>query len=35
MHEYFGIDLEIVWNIIKDDLPELLETVLSIMEKRK
>ena len=27
IHEYFGIDLEIVWNIIKDNLPELLETV--------
>ncbi|MBO6531673.1 MULTISPECIES: DUF86 domain-containing protein [unclassified Allomuricauda] len=27
VHEYFGIDLEIVWHIIEENLPELL-TVL-------
>ncbi|WP_375326086.1 DUF86 domain-containing protein [Flagellimonas sp. GZD32] len=27
VHEYFGIDLEIVWQIIEDDLPKLLETL--------
>jgi uncharacterized protein with HEPN domain len=26
-HEYFGVDLEIVWNTICQDLPILLETV--------
>jgi uncharacterized protein with HEPN domain len=26
-HEYFGVDLEIVWKIIKDDLPLLMDAV--------
>lgn len=26
-HEYFGIDLEIVWRIIEDDLPVLMNAV--------
>ncbi len=26
-HEYFGIDLEIVWSVIQDDLPELVRQV--------
>jgi len=26
-HEYFGIDLEIVWKIIEDDLPSLIDTI--------
>jgi uncharacterized protein with HEPN domain len=30
-HEYFGVDLEIVWRIIKDDLPALLDAVREIM----
>jgi len=25
VHEYFGIDLEIVWGVIQKDLPELLD----------
>ena len=25
IHEYFGVDLEIVWAVIKEDLPPLLE----------
>ncbi|MEK6546638.1 MAG: DUF86 domain-containing protein [Nitrospinota bacterium] len=33
MHEYFGVDLEIVWKIIKDDLPVLMDTVKKIMER--
>ncbi|EFK06154.1 putative toxin-antitoxin system, antitoxin component [delta proteobacterium NaphS2] len=27
IHEYFGVDLEIVWKIIEDDLPGLLDAV--------
>ena len=27
LHEYFGVDLEIVWNIIEDDLPLLMDAV--------
>lgn len=30
-HEYFGVDLEIVWNTIRDDLPMLLDTVQKIV----
>lgn len=33
-HEYFGIDLEIVWRIIQDDLPVLIDTVKKITEKK-
>jgi len=25
VHEYFGVDLEIIWLVIKNDLPRLLE----------
>ena len=27
-HEYFGIDLEIVWKTVKDDLPILKKQLL-------
>jgi len=29
-HEYFGVDLEVVWNIIQDDLPGLINAVEEI-----
>jgi uncharacterized protein with HEPN domain len=29
-HEYFGVDLEIVWKIIEDDLPVLMEAIREI-----
>jgi uncharacterized protein with HEPN domain len=29
-HEYFGVDLEIVWRIIKDDLPALMDAIREI-----
>ena len=31
-HEYFGVDLEIVWKIIEDDLPGLMDAVREIMQ---
>ena len=34
-HEYFGVDLEIVWNIIEDDLLVLVDTVKKIIEAEK
>ncbi|RJP36935.1 MAG: DUF86 domain-containing protein [Desulfobacteraceae bacterium] len=34
IHEYFGIDLEIVWKIIQDDLPILLRAIHEILAKR-
>jgi len=30
-HEYFGVDLEIVWRIIEEDLPLLMNAVKEIM----
>lgn len=27
IHEYFGVDLDIIWQVIKDELPPLLEKV--------
>ena len=27
IHEYFGVDLQIVWNVIQQELPQLLEVV--------
>ncbi|MDZ7696736.1 MAG: DUF86 domain-containing protein [Deltaproteobacteria bacterium] len=32
-HEYFGVDLEIVWNVIKDDLPILLSAAENILDE--
>jgi uncharacterized protein with HEPN domain len=32
-HEYFGIDEDILWDIIANQVPELLEQVLSILKK--
>ena len=31
-HEYFGVDLEIVWNTIRDDLPMLMDAVQKIVK---
>lgn len=30
VHEYFGVDTEILWKTIKDDLPVLKETIVRI-----
>jgi uncharacterized protein with HEPN domain len=30
-HEYFGVDLEIVWNTVHNDLPRLLDAVRRIV----
>ncbi len=32
VHEYFGIDSSIIWEIIKNDLPELKGKILSILK---
>ena len=34
-HEYFGIDYEIMWEIIKDKLPDLHKNIQVIIEKEK
>ena len=33
VHEYFGVDLDIVWQILKNDLPAFKEKLRSIREK--
>ena len=33
IHEYFGVDLEIVWNVIEDDLRPLYETIETISKE--
>lgn len=33
IHEYFGVDLEIVWKIIQDDLPVLMDAVRGMTEE--
>jgi uncharacterized protein with HEPN domain len=33
VHDYFGVDLEIVWQILKNDLPIFKEKLKSIREK--
>ncbi|KAF0220685.1 MAG: hypothetical protein FD174_1009 [Geobacteraceae bacterium] len=30
IHEYFGVDLEIVWNVVENDLPKLFEVIKAI-----
>jgi uncharacterized protein with HEPN domain len=31
IHQYFGVDLDIVWTVIQEDLPQLYETVTIII----
>jgi uncharacterized protein with HEPN domain len=31
-HEYFGVDLEIVWKIIEDDLPVLMGAIREVTQ---
>ena len=31
-HEYFGVNLEIVWRVIQDDLPGLLQSTYKIID---
>jgi uncharacterized protein with HEPN domain len=33
IHEYFGVDLENIWEILVNDLPNLKDKVRSILEK--
>jgi len=34
IHAYFKVDLDIVWNIIKKDLPDLKKKIKTILEKK-
>ncbi len=33
-HEYFGIDAQLIWDIIKADLPTLKETIIKIIDEQ-
>ena len=33
IHHYFGVDLDAVWDIVKEDLPELKKDIKEILEK--
>lgn len=33
IHEYFGVNLDIVWEVVGQDLPDLKNTVDSILER--
>jgi len=33
IHDYFGVDYEIVWNAIREKLPPLQEEIRRILEK--
>lgn len=35
IHNYFGIDYDIVWDTVKTDIPELRESILKIIEQEK
>lgn len=35
IHGYFNVDLDIVWEIIKDDIPILKKQIKNILEKEK
>jgi len=38
IHHYFGVDLETIWKVIKEDIPELKQKILKIkkdLEKEK
>lgn len=35
IHEYFGVDLEIIWKVVQDDLPGLLNSVGEMMKQAR
>ena len=35
IHKYFGVDLELTWDIIKKDLPDLKEKIKNILKTIK
>ena len=32
IHDYFGVNIDIVWNIVKDDIPDILPKINTILE---
>ena len=35
IHEYFGIDYEVLWGIVKNEIPQLKENMLVILKAEK
>ena len=35
IHEYFGVDLELTWEVVKKDIPDLKKKMLKIREELK
>ena len=35
VHAYFGINLDTVWKVVKNDLPKLKEQIQEILEAQK
>ncbi|MFH1432213.1 MAG: HepT-like ribonuclease domain-containing protein [archaeon] len=33
IHGYFGIEIDLVWDIIKRDIPELKKKIMAILDK--
>ena len=33
IHAYFGIDFDIIWDIVKNKLPELKEKIIELLEE--
>lgn len=35
IHEYFGVDLKLVWNVVKKDVPQLKKQIKKILSEYK
>lgn len=33
IHHYFGVDYDLVWDVLKNHIPKLKEVILSIIQK--
>ncbi len=35
IHEYFGVDLKLTWEVVAKDIPHLKEQILRILEEEE
>lgn len=35
IHDYFGVDLEVLWKTVQQDLPELQQAVAKMLEEEQ
>ncbi len=35
IHDYFGVDLEVLWKTVQQDLPELQQAVAKVLEEEQ